>query len=372
MAHLAGILAGSDPAAYGVREVHVWAYEALNGALPERPWLVKHSPPVLRKSLARQLWWQYWVLPREARAAGCDVLFNTDAGSVCRFNPAVTLSQDMLSYEPGEMTRFRFSLPWLRLLLLRDIQSRSLRRAAGAIFLTQYAAAAIQKVIGPLTSFVVIPHGVGDEFCMPLSARTWPAAPEAQIKCLYVSQTALYKHQWNVVRAVAQVRRAGHNVSLLLVGGGGGRAKRLLEQAVAEVDPRREYVSQESFTPHNEIPRLLAEADVFVFASSCENLPITLLEAMASGLPIACSDRGPMPEVLIDGGVYFDPEDVDSIAMAIQTLLENTALREMRRARARELADRYSWEECSRRTWQFLFSCALESRRAGQGTRRPG
>ena len=35
-------------------------------------------------------------------------------------------------------------------------------------------------------------------------------------------------------------------------------------------------------------------------------MPNTLVEAMASGLPIACSDRGPMPEVLGDGGVLFD------------------------------------------------------------------
>ena len=45
-----------------------------------------------------------------------------------------------------------------------------------------------------------------------------------------------------------------------------------------------------------------------IFASSCESSSCVLIENMASGLPIACSNRGPMPEVLKDGGVYFDPE----------------------------------------------------------------
>jgi len=44
-----------------------------------------------------------------------------------------------------------------------------------------------------------------------------------------------------------------------------------------------------------------------------------LVEAMASGLPIACSNRGPMPEVLGDAGVYFDPEDPHDIARALRT-----------------------------------------------------
>ena len=77
------------------------------------------------------------------------------------------------------------------------------------------------------------------------------------------------------------------------------------------------------FVPHDDLPSLLAGADLFVFASSCENMPNTLVEAMAIGLPIACSDRGPMPEVLRDGGVYFDPENPESIAAAIETLIRD-------------------------------------------------
>ena len=50
------------------------------------------------------------------------------------------------------------------------------------------------------------------------------------------------------------------------------------------------------------MPEYLSKSNIFIFASSCENMPITLIEGMASGLPIACSDRGPMPEVLQDGG----------------------------------------------------------------------
>jgi glycosyltransferase involved in cell wall biosynthesis len=97
---------------------------------------------------------------------------------------------------------------------------------------------------------------------------------------------------------------------------------------------------------------------VFVFASSCENMPSTLIEAMASGLPIACSDRGPMPEVLQDGGTYFDPEDPASIAAAIGELLQSPERRRSAAARARALAARYSWARCADETWSFLAGVA--------------
>ena len=77
-------------------------------------------------------------------------------------------------------------------------------------------------------------------------------------------------------------------------------------------------------SPHDELPALYASADACVFASSCENLPNILLEGMASGLPIACSDRGPMPELLGDAAVYFNPELQSSIEEALERLLNSS------------------------------------------------
>ena len=77
------------------------------------------------------------------------------------------------------------------------------------------------------------------------------------------------------------------------------------------IDTQRNGVNAYNCDPH----AVLKRAHLFVFASSCENMPNTLVEAMASGLPIACSDRGPMPEILRDGGTYFDPENEVTIVV---------------------------------------------------------
>ena len=69
--HLIGILSEGDPLRHGIQEVHVWAYQALLDAVPDRPWAVKHHPKELEQSLLRQVPWQRWSLPEEARRVNC-------------------------------------------------------------------------------------------------------------------------------------------------------------------------------------------------------------------------------------------------------------------------------------------------------------
>lgn len=353
-AHLIGLIARGDPREYGIRQVHLWAYKSLLDAVPDQSWLIKHSPPSLEKSLFRQVLWQIFQLPAEARAVGCGIMLNTDAGSMSSVSPSVTMSRDMLSYEPGEIERYGWSKARLRLVLLRYIQNRSLRRSDGAVFLTNHAAKVIQQSCGTLSRVGFIPHGVGQNFQELTHTLPWPANGERPIRLLYISNAAWYKHQWMVIRAIEQLRNEGINVILTLVGGGSGPAQQKLRRQMALSDPRGEFVTQKEFVPQADLPGYLAEADIFVFASSCENMPNTLVEAMAAGLPIACSRRGPMPEVLEDAGEYFDPEVPESIACALRKLIEDSDLRKRLALRAKTLAARYSWERCARETWLFI------------------
>lgn len=352
--HLIGILSEGSPLSYGISEVHVWSYPELLEALPDQPWLKKHRSPTKSCTMAWQIFWERFELPRALKVAGCDFLYNVDAGSVCRFRPSVTMSRDMLSYEPGEIQRYGWSKARLRLIILRYVQNNALKSADGVIFLTEYAARVIQESSGQLRRIGLIPHGVSKNFQNLRHLLPWPVNGERPVKLLYISNADWYKHQWKVVQATELLRKLNIDVTLTLVGGGCGPAQQRLTQQMALSDPRGEFVTQVEFVPQADLPGYLCEADIFVFASSCENMPNTLVEAMAAGLPIACSRRGPMPEVLKDGGEYFDPEIPESISSALQKIIENSDLRQRISLRAKTLAARYSWERCAKETWSFL------------------
>lgn len=354
VAHLIGMLSEGDPINFGISKVHVWAYQTLLDAIPDRSWLIKHNPPALEQSIFKQLWWQRFGFPVEVKLAACQIVLNTDAGTISTVRPAVTMSRDMLSYEPGAIELYGFSRARLRLILLRYMQNRSLRAADGAIFLTRYAAKVIQQSCGNLPSIAYIPHGVGAAFKQSQPVNNWPGAGERPIRCIYISNTEMYKHQWMVVKAISMLRKRGNNLTISLVGGGKGPAQQLLQDAIAVSDQGGKFVEQLAFLPQQELPNHLAQADLFIFASSCENMPNTLIEAMAVGLPIACSNRGPMPEVLADGGVYFDPVDAESIAGAIEQIIQSPALRLTIAQRAKTLSQQYNWKRCADETWAFV------------------
>jgi glycosyltransferase involved in cell wall biosynthesis len=131
-----------------------------------------------------------------------------------------------------------------------------------------------------------------------------------------------------------------------------------LTQKMSELDTPAEVLRYVGAVPYDQLHTLYANADLKVFASSCENMPIILLEAMSAGLPVACSRRGPMPEMLGDAGVYFDPEDPAEICAAIAQLLRSSQLRARNAAMGFERAQQYSWKRCAAETFGFLAQCA--------------
>jgi glycosyltransferase involved in cell wall biosynthesis len=208
----------------------------------------------------------------------------------------------------------------------------------------------------------IIPHGVGEGFRRKGPARPWPAPGERPIECLYVSPVWRFKHQWHVVRAIAALRERGHDLRLTLVGDGEADMIEKLRGVMAEVDPAGSFITYRGPVPHSDLPAMTQEADVFLMASSCENMPNTLIEGMAAGLPIASSDRGPMPEVVQDGAVMFDPESPPSIAAAIELILNDAGLRQHIAERAYTLAAQYSWSRCAQQSFTFLASVATDAR----------
>jgi glycosyltransferase involved in cell wall biosynthesis len=360
--HLTQLLRAATPAAHGVTEVIVWGGPETLAALEDRPWLKMVSPPELNGGTIRRAHWQRFRLWKAAQEAGCQLLFVPGGSYAGAFRPVVTMSRNMLPFEWQELRRFGWSNVTLKLLILRFLQARSYRSADGVIFLTRYARQKVSKVAGLLGgAAVIIPHGVESRFFMEprLQRSIDEYSDERQYRLLYVSIIDQYKHTWRVVEAVSQVRKQTRwPLGLDLVGPAYRPALKRLQAALRQHDPDGAWTRYHGELPHPDLHRMYAEADLAVFASSCENMPNTLLECMAAGLPVACSNRGPMPEVLGDAGVYFDPEMPEDIAEALQQLIAVPELRSTKAAASYAKAKKYSWRRCAADTFEFMTGIA--------------
>ena len=102
----------------------------------------------------------------------------------------------------------------------------------------------------------------------------------------------------------------------------------------------------------SEIEKSLQRAGIL--GGYIDNSLTLLLSGSGIQLPIACSNRGPMPEMLGDGGVYFDPQQPNEIADSIRLLLDDLELRECCARKAFKRSQEYSWDCCARETFSFL------------------
>jgi glycosyltransferase involved in cell wall biosynthesis len=356
--HLIELLGALKPERHGIERVVIWGGDALS-TLEKQSWVDKRILPELNKGLLRRTIWQRYKLSNAAREVGCDILFVPGGSYAGDFHPVVTMSQNLLPFEMKELCRYGWTLFALKLLLLRATQTRSFRKSDGVIFLTQYARDVVLSVTGKLRSeTAVIPHGLNSRFDkLPKIQRSIETYNEERpYRILYVSIIDLYKHQWHVVEAVAILRKEGLPVVLDLVGPAYMPALKRLNEIIDRLDPEKSWVCYHGSIPYPNLHTMYADADLGIWASTCETFGLILLEAMSSGLPMACSNKQPMPEVVGSAAIYFDPESPSDIAHALRQLIQSRNLRTELSQQGYQRAKLYSWQQCANETFEFLVS----------------
>ena len=132
------------------------------------------------------------------------------------------------------------------------------------------------------------------------------------------------KDHLTLLRAFAQVRAAVPEARLLIAGDGETRSS--LEEAVQSLHLGK-AVSLLGF--RTDVSQLLAAFDVFVLPSRNESMPVTVLEAMAAGLPVVATAVGDIPKIVVNEVTarLCQPADPDSLADVLIQLLRDSALR---------------------------------------------
>ncbi len=202
----------------------------------------------------------------------------------------------------------------------------------------------------PASSVAVIPEAADPAFHPRPpgeveTVRRKYGLPESFI--LYLGSNKPHKNLPRLIEAWSQVTQYGIRNTLVIAGVWDPRypeahflAERLGLQNVRWLGP----------VPEADLPVLYSAATLFVFPSLYEGFGLPVLEAMACGTPVVCSNTSSLPEVAGGAAILVDPLDVGALALAVKRLWEDEALRQELRERGLEQAACFSWKHTVKET----------------------
>ena len=147
-----------------------------------------------------------------------------------------------------------------------------------------------------------------------------------------VGRLAEAKDQSTLLSAIDVLEKQGRNIYLILVGN--GEMQIPLEK---EISQKRLKDCVYLAGGRSDVYQLLPGADAFILSSKREGFPMSILEAMASGLPVIATNVGGIPEVIKDeqNGILVSPQDQNALANAICRVLDDSTLASKLARRAR-------------------------------------
>lgn len=171
--------------------------------------------------------------------------------------------------------------------------------------------------------------------------------------CYIVAMTSSLPHKnpAGILTAYEEYyHKAANPLDLYVIGIGDSSHKTELEEEV-----KKHIHFYRFMKDFGEMCRLIAGGRAYLFLSYAEGFGFPPLEAMQLGLPVVCSDRSSLPEVVRDAGILLDPDDYAGIAAALISVTEDEGKREELIQKGYENVKRFSWDSRTRLYWEELF-----------------
>ncbi len=310
-------------------------------ALPELP---RISCPVSPFALGQQ-----WAVPRVLRRCGADVYHS--AYYLMPYLPGVPAVLTYYDLIPIRYPHYygRWQPLIYRLASLLALQTARLTLAISEATrgdLIRYFHLDPQRI-------AVTPLAAADSMRPATPERISQVRRKYRLPDQYVLYLGINKPHKNLVRlleawSLFSRRNPGSAVHLVIAGHWDERypqAKRRCEELGL-----REVLTFAGPVSESDLPALYSGARLFVFPSLYEGFGLPVLEAMACGAPVICSNTSSLPEVAGDGAVLIDPFNIEAFAQALQDVLDDDARRQQLIERGLAQADRFSWDETARLT----------------------
>lgn len=173
---------------------------------------------------------------------------------------------------------------------------------------------------------------------------------------LYASNlSTTQKNHAALIKAFTIFKKRALTSHKLVLSGAEEQTASLIYRAV-RASPFARDIFITGYFPHSSLSALYASSDMVIIPSSREGEGLSLLEAMATGVPVAAANKGALPEIGGDGVLFFNPENTEETVNAMMKIMKNKELAASLSKNALSRASLFSWKENAKLTLQTIRS----------------
>lgn len=269
-------------------------------------------------------------------------------------NPNLYVSQNL-----GWSLRYK-----AKFAVLSRMAALSTKKARQIIFVSEASRKLVtQKIKIPEKKINVIHHGVSHFFFekMSMQSELLKLFHDKMPYILSISSIYRYKNFIRLIEAFSKIQSKLNNRFHLIVIGSSfdnDYFKSMLK-TIERLNLKNQVHYLGGFKLR-DLPAIYQKASLFAFPSFLETFGHTLVEAMASEIPIAAGDIEPTREITGGAACYFDPFNINEIANALVECLTNVPLRNDLIAKGKDQVKKFSWEKCASETLKTFVNAAAK------------
>lgn len=297
--------------------------------------------------------WEQLILPLQIKRRGLDVLLS--AGMTA---PFLCPARSVLSLHDLQHENFPENFSRLQLFFLKTMIRISAKRAKRILTLSE-------KVRGDIMKFYNIPGDRISVVHLAADNRAFyrrNAGDREEIRkkyslparfILYLASSLPHKNYKRLLLAFRAVLKDSPGLGLVLIGARDYGAPEIKER-IAELGLGANVMMLD-WLPFEDIPLIYSASALLVFPSLHEGFGLPIIEAMACGVPVVCSNREPMREVAGGAAMLVDPMSENAIAEGIKKVLNDAELRRDLVQRGLKRATAFSWQKTAMKTLSLLY-----------------
>ncbi len=330
-------------------------------SLPRRTIQLSVKPWRLTTMLAH-----WFGVPQDALFPGVDLFHATEhlLPRLRHIRSVFTLHDLIFRFDPGS------HLP-LNRIYLNTMMPRFLRAADAVIAVSECSKRdAVRFYATPAEKIHVIPEGVEARFRPIADPQLEPVRHKHHLPDRFVLCVGTIEPRKNLpilFEAMASRRERGLEPWPLVIAGKAGWLYEPILRRIAELNLQN-WIHLTGFFPDDDLPALYNAATLLAMPSRYEGFGLPVLEAMACGTPVVCSNISSLPEVAGDAALLVPPENVQGWAEAITRLCNDNALHARMRERGLAQAAHFTWENAARQTADVYHLIAGQT--AGKASQR--